>query len=149
MPTREEVDATIALNMAIALGKTVYLPVINRSRLRKAALLFHHYHPEETILIGNRYGILEPKHLPGACVRGDELDMVCLPLVGFNHHGDRIGMGAGYYDRSFAQPSRIRRTHLVGLAFACQQAEFEPAAHDVPLHAVITEDGILQPERRG
>ena len=130
------------------LSKTIFLPVINRSRFRQGALLFHSYTPGETRLIPNRYGIEEPEHLAGNCIRGDELDLVCMPLVGFNRHGDRIGMGAGFYDRSFAR-TRYRRTHLVGLAYRCQEAEFEPAPHDVPMQAVVTEDGILRAMLRG
>jgi 5-formyltetrahydrofolate cyclo-ligase len=148
MPTPEEVDACIAMEMAQMMSKAIFLPVINRSTFRQGALLFHSYTAGETRLISNRYGIEEPEHLAGNCVRGDELDLVCMPLVGFNRYGDRIGMGAGFYDRSFAR-TRYRRTHLVGLAYCCQEAEFEPAPHDVPMQAVITEEGNIRATLRG
>lgn len=147
MPTTEEVDAGIAIAMALAMAKQVYLPVVNRSRLRDSVLLFHHYDPDITPLKKNRYGIDEPVHLVGQCLRSNQLDLICVPMVGFNPHCDRIGMGAGFYDRTLGR-QHYRQAELVGLAFACQRADFVPAAHDVPMQAVVTEDGILRPERR-
>jgi 5-formyltetrahydrofolate cyclo-ligase len=74
------------------------------------------------------------------------LDVVLLPLVGFDAAGHRLGMGAGFYDRYFqrrARSSSIRRPLLVGVAFAFQRvAQLPHAAHDVPLDAVVTERGI-------
>lgn len=90
----------------------------------------------------NRFSIDEPEHRTGTCVRGTTLDMVCVPLVGFNEQCDRLGMGAGYYDRAFAVRG-VKKTRLIGLGFNCQQAEFDAAAHDVPMDAIITETGII------
>ncbi|MGB1581716.1 MAG: 5-formyltetrahydrofolate cyclo-ligase [Nevskiales bacterium] len=76
------------------------------------------------------------------------LDIILVPLVGFDAHGNRMGMGAGYYDRSlaFRRYRRIwRKPLLVGLAYACQQVDKLPAqAWDVPLDLVITEQAIIK-----
>ncbi len=66
--------------------------------------------------------------------------------MGFDACGMRLGMGGGYYDRTFAylnSRSVWRAPKLIGIAYASQRvAAIEPAAHDVKLDAVITEDGI-------
>ncbi|MDA0977186.1 MAG: 5-formyltetrahydrofolate cyclo-ligase [Proteobacteria bacterium] len=141
-PTEEEVDTRPAMTMAAETGKEIYLPVINTARWRQATLLFQRYQPGQSELKANRFGIPEPVHRPGESIRGQEMDLVCVPLVGFNAACDRIGMGGGYYDRAFATPS-WRGTWLLGLAFSCQQAEFEPRPHDVRLNVVLTEKGII------
>ena len=72
--------------------------------------------------------------------------MVLLPVLGFDRHGTRLGTGAGYYDRMFAFRRHRHSWHrplLVGIAFQCQQLPLiERSSHDVPLDAVVTEDGI-------
>ena len=138
----EEVDTGPVIELASGLNKELYLPVVNISRLRQPPLLFHRFISGATPMKINMYGIPEPVHTFGTCIRGPELDLACVPLVGFNDRCDRIGMGAGYYDRTFANRG-FRKTRLVGLAFGCQQAEFEPAAHDVPMDSIVTEKGVL------
>ena len=65
------------------------------------------------------------------------LDLVLVPLVGFDARGHRLGMGAGLYDRHFAflrHRRAWRRPRLLGLAFEAQKvARLAEAAHDVPL----------------
>ncbi len=142
MATEEEVATETAMEMTVAAGKKVYLPIINTASWRAPPLLFENYVPGETPLRTNRYGIPEPIHRVGTALRVRKMDLVLVPLVGFNDRCDRIGMGSGYYDRSLAD-SGFRNTRYVGLAFTCQKAEFEPAAHDIPMHAIITEEGII------
>jgi len=76
------------------------------------------------------------------------LDVVFLPLVGFDAHGVRLGMGGGYYDRAFAfrrWRTAWRSPRLIGLAYSFQQVEsLTAAAHDVRLDTVITEERIIQ-----
>ena len=73
------------------------------------------------------------------------LDVIFMPLVGFDARGSRVGMGKGYYDRALAflhHRRTWRRPLLVGLAFACQQVDALPTrAHDVPLDHIVTEAG--------
>ncbi|HUR40638.1 MAG TPA: 5-formyltetrahydrofolate cyclo-ligase [Verrucomicrobiae bacterium] len=87
----------------------------------------------------NRYGIAEPlASRPPA-----RLDLIVLPLVGFDSSGARLGMGGGYYDRLLARPRAFRRPLRVGLAFAAQEIARVPvAADDVRLDAIVTELGL-------
>ena len=94
----------------------------------------------------NRFGIPEPVAAADALLDPAELDLVVVPLVGFDARCHRLGMGGGWYDRSFAfrhrQPAPPR---LVGAAFAFQQvAEGLPSEDwDVQLDAVCTDQSTL------
>lgn len=71
------------------------------------------------------------------------MDIIFLPLLGFDAHGTRLGQGGGHYDRALAFRRCGRRPLRVGLAYAAQQVDTLPRdAHDVPLDAVITERGL-------
>jgi 5-formyltetrahydrofolate cyclo-ligase len=92
----------------------------------------------------NRLGIVEPIPPERRLRRPGALDLVVMPLVGFDAHCNRLGQGGGHYDRSFAFLARRRLRHggprLVGLAFECQRVEALPHRDwDIPLDAVVTE----------
>jgi 5-formyltetrahydrofolate cyclo-ligase len=92
-------------------------------------------------LVSNRYGIPEPDITASSRLEVDALSLVVLPLVGFDVLGNRLGMGGGWYDRSFAfRNERPAPPYLVGAAFALQQvAPFDAESWDVRLDAVCTE----------
>lgn len=72
-----------------------------------------------------------------------KMDLILLPLLGFDAHGTRLGQGGGHYDRALAFARRGRRPLLVGLAYSVQRVERLPREpHDVQLDAVITEQGL-------
>ncbi len=94
----------------------------------------------------NRLGIDEPE--AAATIGARWLDMAFLPLVGFDARGVRLGTGGGFYDRAFAF-RRLRHAwrvpRLVGLGYAFQQlGHIDAAPHDVPMDAVVTEQGIIR-----
>lgn len=93
----------------------------------------------------NRYGIPEPS--TSVALPATQMDVVLLPLVGFDRRGNRLGSGAGFYDRSFAflrrQP-RPSRPLLVGVAYAMQElATIDAAEWDVPLDYVATDEELI------
>jgi 5-formyltetrahydrofolate cyclo-ligase len=92
-------------------------------------------------LRSNRYGIPEPDVPASRLLRPEQLDLVVAPLVAFDARGHRLGMGGGWYDRSFAfRVGRPAPPRLVGAAFAVQQAPHIVAeSWDIPLDAVCTE----------
>ncbi len=96
----------------------------------------------------NRYGIAEP--LTGPTIPVDALDVLLLPLTACDRRGNRLGMGAGWYDRTLARCSQQGRCPWnVGVAHALQRVpQLEPAPWDVPLDALVTEQGLTDFSRR-
>ena len=94
----------------------------------------------------NRYGIPEPVD-PGELLEPFQLDLVFVPLLGFDRRGNRLGHGGGYYDRSFAfLNDQVRPTEplLVGIAYAFQELpEVEEQGWDVPLDFIATERELI------
>ncbi|HYE34872.1 5-formyltetrahydrofolate cyclo-ligase [Methylocaldum sp.] len=124
-------------------GKACYLPILRSSPQR--SLWFGRYAPE-TALIPNRFHIPEPAIGEDTVSEPWTLDLVLVPLVAFDLSGNRIGMGGGYYDRTFAylkDGSQPRSPILIGLAFECQKWDRIPAEPwDVPLNGVVTEEAF-------
>ena len=140
-----EMDLQPLINIAWQSGKQCYLPVLGLRHTSK--LWFVPYQPDSK-LINNRFGILEPQH--AARVRqfkARELDLVFMPLVAFDQQGNRLGMGGGFYDRTLGFLRHHRRWHhprLIGTAYSFQHVEtIQHETWDVPMHAVATEDGLL------
>lgn len=137
LPFRGEPDLTESLQSLHRAGRRIWLPVVDG-----AELLFRRWRPGAE-LPANRYGIPEPAAGPEC--PPDELDLVLTPLVAYSPSGIRLGMGAGFYDRSFAfKRHDPHATPLMfGVAYTLQQAENLPAEDwDVPLAGVITEEGV-------
>jgi 5-formyltetrahydrofolate cyclo-ligase len=96
-------------------------------------------------LVTNRYGIPEPDTAPSALIDAADMAMVIVPAVGFDRDGNRLGMGGGWYDRSFSfRHSRPAPPWLVGAAFGIQQlAGISVLDWDVRLDAICTEHESL------
>ena len=148
VPMRGEVDLRPCLGVARRHGSHLYVPrVVSR---RRRQMLFAPW-TEGGTRRTNAFGILEPGSAAGARpVIG--LDAVVLPLVGFDSSGNRLGMGAGFYDRALRRrldrSVTWRRPRLIGVAYACQQLPVIPASPwDVPLDLVVTERGVIVPGR--
>lgn len=140
LPADGELDTAPLIERAWEMGKRVYLPVLLPHGENR--LWFARYTPD-TQLLRNRFGIPEPMRASRARVAPLSLDLVLTPLVAFDTHGHRLGMGGGFYDRSFAYLLRHRRwlrPCLIGLAYDFQrQARLPDRAWDVPLHAIATD----------
>ena len=140
LPSDGEVDTASIIARAWALGKQVYLPVLVPHLHNR--LWFARY-KQDTPLVTNRFGIPEPEVVHRQRVAPYALDLVLTPLVGFDGEGNRLGMGGGFYDRSFAflhQRQAWHKPRLVGIAYDFQQLPQLPAqAWDVPLTAVVTD----------
>jgi len=97
---------------------------------------------EETHWIRGTFGILEPGNGPDWSDETGSAVLLC-PLVGFDRHGNRLGMGKGCFDR-WLEKFRHRIDTIIGLAFSCQELPAIPAeAHDIPLHTIITEKEVI------
>ncbi len=93
----------------------------------------------EADLIPGPFELHQPHHEAPALAP----DVILAPLLAFDAWLNRLGQGAGYYDRVFAQ---FPAAHRIGVAWSMQQVDALPIeAWDVPLHAVVTEQGWITP----
>ncbi|NWB71456.1 5-formyltetrahydrofolate cyclo-ligase [Pseudomonas sp. G5001] len=140
LPTDGEIDPRLLLRAAQRQGKATYLPVL--SAWPRTKMVFQRVRPGEK-LRPNRFRILEPQVNAGRQRKVWALDLVLLPLVGFDDVGGRLGMGGGFYDRSLAYMARRkswRKPTLLGLAHECQKVErLAQASWDVPLEGTVTD----------
>lgn len=89
------------------------------------------------------YGIPEPSNPAGVEPRLSGWDIIVVPGLAFDRRGNRLGHGFGYYDRFLGGlPASVPR---VGLAWASQRIPEVPVdAWDVPVHALVTEEGVIR-----
>lgn len=140
-PSDGEIDPRPLMQRAWRLGKSVYLPVLKS--WPKQQMVFQRLKAHEP-LRPNRFRIPEPPRCMARQRPAWTLDVILMPLVGFDAQGGRLGMGGGFYDRCLAFLKRrkqpCRRPVLLGLAHECQRVDALPlAAWDIPLHATLTE----------
>ena len=134
----EEISADTLIRIAQRQGKQVYVPLILPGQhMRFVPLL------PDTVLTLNRFGIREPAGDAHPGIDPRRLDLVVTPLLGFDRHGSRLGMGGGFYDRHFAflrHRRCYRQPFLLGMAYAIQELpRIDRQPWDVPLHAIVTE----------
>ena len=115
--------------------KRIGLPVVNK--LHKT-MTFHAWYPgcpmEE-----DAYGILKPK-----ATEMVQPTLLFVPCVGYAAGGYRLGYGGGFYDRMLA--TLEPKPFTVGLGFTQGYLdEFEPEPHDVPLDAILNDNGVFWP----
>ncbi|ELH0894983.1 5-formyltetrahydrofolate cyclo-ligase [Vibrio fluvialis] len=143
LSTDGELDTQPLIEWLWSQGKAVYLPVLHP--FSAGHLLFLHYQ-RSTPMTYNKFGILEPKLDQTLVKPVKELDLICTPLVAFDSHGHRLGMGGGYYDRTLAHWFKTGEgAQPMGLAHDCQHVEQLPTeAWDIPLPKIITPSQIWQ-----
>lgn len=134
-----EIDPTLLLNAALRRGQHCYLPCIHP--LKSNRMLFIRYRQGDR-LVRHRWGMLQPVLRSKALLNTSALDLVFVPLVAFDKRGTRLGMGKGFYDRSFDFRRRMHRhsPQLVGLAHECQRVEtLERQPWDVPMDKIVSD----------
>ncbi len=140
LPMDGEIDPRLLLRAAQKRGKTTYLPVL--SAWPRTKMVFQRVRPGEKFK-PNRFRIPEPRINARRQRKIWTLDLVMMPLVGFDPEGGRLGMGGGFYDRSLAYLARRktwRKPILLGLAHECQKvAKLAVASWDVPLTGTVTD----------
>jgi 5-formyltetrahydrofolate cyclo-ligase len=126
---QHELSLTELMQLALQLNKSCYLPIMEP---RSKTLRFYSYQPGDELL-SNHVHIAEPDHNTAQEIAPRDLDLVLLPTVGWDHHGNRLGMGAGYYDRTFAFMLSEERIHhrpwLIGIA---HEVQYSPLLDAMP-----------------
>lgn len=135
MPMRSEVDVRPLMAAMAERGGRICVPaIIDKTTIEFRELV------RGAPLIDMGFGTVGPG--PEAAVLDPVL--MLMPLAAFDKLGNRIGYGAGYYDRAIEKLRAKGITpRLVAIAWDCQEVDTVPAeAHDVPLDAVLTESGL-------
>lgn len=133
-PEVETMGLIAALNRR---GVRVVVPIIER----ETHTLRLSYLPDPSVLVPSTFNVPEPigRELPA---RPEDVEVVVLPMLAFDAEGNRLGYGAGYYDRflcCYPHPKKI------GIAFSCQQMQSIPAEeNDVKMDCIVTEKGIIR-----
>jgi len=136
-----EIGLQAVIDHALAAGKTVYLPNLDRHSLR-----FSPYFHGQKMRI-NKFRLPEPDVEDAAMLAPRQLDLVLAPLVVFDENCNRIGMGGGYYDRSFEfrKNPESTRPRLIGVAHDFQKVEqIIPEEWDVRLDSIVTDKAIYR-----
>lgn len=129
-PLAGEPDLRPAYAELAEAGVRLALPVVLE---RDAALGFAEWIPGEPT-VADSLGVAVPAELRLV----NRPQVLLVPCLGFDARGYRLGYGGGFYDRTLAAQPRPR---TLGIAYACQQAQFEIGEYDIPLDAIITELG--------
>ena len=135
LPIRSEIDPVPLMTALAGAGARLCLPAI----LDRTTMAFREYLPGAP-LVDMGFGTSGP----GADAAVLDPQALLVPLCAFDAAGNRVGYGAGHYDRAIA---RLREKgiapRLIGIAFDCQQVDRAPAeAHDAPLREILSESGL-------
>ena len=127
-----EVDTSFLIDAALEDGKQVVIP----KTYPKGRMEFAVYDPQK--LKSTAFGLLEPED--GAqVVDQSEIDLIHVPGVAFQKDGYRLGYGGGYYDRYLADFDGA----TVSTIYACQEVDFSPAPHDIPVQEVLVDESTI------
>lgn len=133
---RSEVETRPLIAAALAAGKAVAVPVLERD-----GRLWHSWISGlgDADLEPGVFGTPRPRH-PRPCAPAD-CGLIVVPLLGFDRRGYRLGYGKGYYDALLAAAPTLP---AVGVAFAAQELPHIPdEPHDVPLSIIVTETAVV------
>lgn len=136
-----EIGLNTLIDHALAEGKEIYLPNLDQQALRFAP----YFHGQKMRI--NRFRLPEPDVNDGEMLSPGALDLVLAPLVVFDSNRNRIGMGGGFYDRSFAfrKNSEHGRPLLIGVAHEIQKVDrIVPEEWDVRLDMIVTDQAIYK-----
>ncbi len=110
--------------------KVVLLPCVQGDDL-----VLRQYSGPDCMVAGEQFGIGEPQGPEWTDL--DKVDLIIVPGVAFDSHGNRMGRGRGFYDRLLkSTPNAVK----VGVAFDFQLLDRIPVEpHDVPMDCVLSE----------
>jgi 5-formyltetrahydrofolate cyclo-ligase len=127
-----ELDTSILIDAAQADGKQVVIP----KTYPKGRMEFVAYDPQK--LKQTSFGLMEPEDGTQA-IDKSEIDLIHVPGVAFQKDGYRLGYGGGYYDRYLVDFDGA----TVSTIYACQEVDFAPAPHDIPVKEVLVDESTI------
>ena len=138
LPMRGELDIHYALTALAGRGHILCLPVVEHI---DKPLYFRQWAPGDPLQKG-QYNI----DIPMIQARVIRPEILLVPLVAFDRKGNRLGYGAGYYDRTL---ERLRKegglAEAIGVAYGFQEVvSIAPEAHDQRLEFIVTEKGVIR-----
>ncbi len=140
-PNDGEISPLFFLQELQKLGKKLYLPEV----LTTGHIRFKNFH-FTNCLQKNIFGIPEPVGRQQRAA--PDLDIVLVPLVAFDKYGNRLGMGGGYYDKTFAFKKKFlwrKKPLLIGLAHHFQEVvELHNDNWDIPLSIIVTDQSVIR-----
>ncbi|MDR3592938.1 MAG: 5-formyltetrahydrofolate cyclo-ligase [Negativicutes bacterium] len=135
MPDEPQTD--LMINDAIQRGKQVCVPLLTPKYGEMTAARIESL----ADLVTGRLGLRMPDPASARMIEPADIDLVVVPGVAFDAAGNRLGMGAGYYDRFLVEN---RHGTYLGLAWSFQLTEKLPSdEHDISMHYLLTEGGFL------
>ena len=137
IPIEHEINIWKIIKIIWQQNKNCYLPALDSNK--KYYLQFVKFQKQDK-LIKTKYKILEPKIILNKIIAPQDLDLVIIPLLGFNNNLFRLGRGAGCYDRTFEfkKQDHQKNPHLLGIGYNLQHIEFEPKPWDVAMNEIIS-----------
>ena len=134
MPDEPQMKAAVC--MALEQGKTVCVPYMHETPGMMDAAVIRNL---DDLIVG-QYDLLVPNPATLQLIDPQELDLIVVPGVAYDRNGNRMGMGAGFYDRFL--PKAVN-AELIGAAWSEQVLEQVPVdAHDCPVKYLLTETGV-------
>jgi 5-formyltetrahydrofolate cyclo-ligase len=131
-----EVNTKVLIGHLISQGKTVIVPIIEKD----TKTLRLSYLKDPAVLQESTFHVPEPVGCELPALASD-VKAVIIPMLAFDRKGNRLGYGAGYYDRFLSSHPHLTR---IGIAFSCQEVEEIPAdATDASMDIIVTDNGII------
>jgi 5-formyltetrahydrofolate cyclo-ligase len=131
-----EVHTWALIGHLLAKGKTIVVPIIEKD----TKTLRLSYLDDPAVLSQSTFNVSEPvgHELPA---QASDVKAVIIPMLAFDKRGNRLGYGAGYYDRFLTTYPHLTR---IGIAFACQElAEIPADPTDAGMDMIVTDTGII------
>jgi len=132
---KKEVNTEYMLHILQGKDKSIIVPKANFNTHEMDNILLQENTPIEV----SSYGIPEP--VSGIEIDPKIIDVVFVPLLAYDQHGNRIGYGKGFYDRLLARCND--NTVFVGLSFFNPEKTISNNNKDIPLHFCITPQDIF------
>lgn len=134
-----EVDTSDFINKSIIDGKSIILPRCNS--VDKSLSIFKVKNPATDLELSS-FGIMEPNRNKCNSFNVKDIDLILVPGLAFDINCNRLGYGAGYYDKFFS--TNNIRCIKIGLAFKEQLSAIIPTeSHDIPLDFVVTDNIVI------